>query len=89
MKEHECFSELRLLHRKKRKAPKAPQLAQSGANLHKEAYTCKEVCERLGVSRNTVLDWIKLGKIKSFGSKGQGSKHRFAAKEVERLISGN
>ncbi len=47
-------------------------------------YTLKEVCEALGVHRNTFLRWISAGKVKAIQL---GRDWRIAESEITRICS--
>lgn len=82
----------RLNYTERRERPLKPSLksnlVKGGLMLAKVVYNTKEVCEILRMSRQTLMSWIRDGRIKSFGSTGRRSPHKFAKSEIERLLAG-
>lgn len=56
--------------------------------VERKTLTTREVCQRLGMSRPTLMNLVKEAKIRSVQN-GMGKKHRFLISEVERFENGH
>ena len=69
-----------------KKENECSHLMETPGLTYKPLYKIKEVCEIFNVSRTTIYEWIKLGRLRPFKVR---SRLYFLSDDINALMSGN